>query len=206
MAIHRKPTVVDRDGARARIREFVVGDAEAIAVVVELSDRACVTLPATALRPHAGGGYAILGRWTDFARERAGGVEVPVIAEQVTVDVRRRPRETVRIRRSVAVEDRLVETPLTDERIELERAAVDVVADTPPQPRQDGDTLVVPIVEEEAVVVRRYRVREELRIRVVRTPRIDRRSVRLRRHEVAIERDPIPPRPDNPEPPEGDRS
>jgi hypothetical protein len=206
VAIHRKPTVVDRDGARARIRELVVDDAEAIAVVVELSDRACVTLPAAALRPHTDGGYAILGRWDDFVRERAGGVEVPVIAEQVTVDVRRRPRETVRVRRGVAVEDRLIETPLAEERIEVERAAVDVVADLPPQPRQDGDTLIVPIVEEEAVVVRRYRVREELRIRVVRTQRIDRRTVRLRRHEIAIERDSTTPSPDNPKTPEGDRS
>ena len=206
MATRRKPTVVDRDGVRARIREFVVDDTHTVAVIVELSNHAHLRLPAAVLRHAPDGGFAIAARWRELVHEDHDRYEIPVIAEHVTVDVRKRLREAVRVRRSIVREDRLVETPLTEERLEVDRVPVDTVSDSLPQPRREADLLVIPVVEEEVVVVRRYRVREELRIRVVRDQRIDRQTITLRRHEISIERSADHQSQQPPKSPEGDRS
>jgi uncharacterized protein (TIGR02271 family) len=59
-----------------------------------------------------------------------------------------------------------VPVDLTHEEIETERIAVGrVLADgEAAPPRQEGDTLIIPVVEEEVVVLKRRVVREELRI------------------------------------------
>lgn len=58
----------------------------------------------------------------------------------------------------------------TDE-VEVERVRLDQEVDTAPTVRQEGDTLIVPVIEEVLVVTKRYIVREEVRVtkrRVVR--------------------------------------
>lgn len=192
MATHRQPTVVDETGAGAHIREFIVDEQHTIGAVIQLATGTRLTLPMTLLEPHPDGGYAIRGRWRDYATEAIESVEVPVIAEHVTIDVRAHDRERVRVRRTVVEEPQLVETPVHDERLELERVAVDRMVDEMPRPRREGDLLVVPVVEEVVVIEKRLRLREELHIRIVREPRIDRQTVTLRRHELAVERTPQP--------------
>lgn len=50
------------------------------------------------------------------------------------------------------------------DRVDVERVAVNEEVDTPPEVRQEGDTLVVPVVEEVLVVTKRYRIIEEVRV------------------------------------------
>ncbi|MDQ3365710.1 MAG: YsnF/AvaK domain-containing protein [Myxococcota bacterium] len=188
MSIRRQPTVVDQDGVRARIREFVVDDAGTAAVLVMLANGAHVTLPAELLRPHSDGGYAIPVRWRHFALATGEVVEVPVIAEEVTVEVQRKLRDQVQIRRRVVTEQKVVETSLLEEHLDVERVPVNAWVDTMPEPRREGDTLIVPCVEEVEVVVKRLCVREELRIHLTRTRRSEQQTVTLRRHELDINR------------------
>ena len=61
--------------------------------------------------------------------------------------------------RAVLVEDTVERGKLTIERIAVDRAVTDA-----PEPRQDGDTLIVSVVEERLVVEKRLFVIEELRI------------------------------------------
>ncbi|MBA3454187.1 MAG: YsnF/AvaK domain-containing protein [Deltaproteobacteria bacterium] len=198
MATRRDSTVVDPDGVRARIREFIVDDSRASAVIVELAGGARITLPTELLHHHADGGYAIEAPWKSLAGAGSLELEVPVIAEIVTVGVRSVPRERLHVRRRVVTEQQIVETPIWTERIQVDHVPIGTFVERAPAARQEGDTLIIPCVEEVAVVEKRLRVREELRIRVVREQRIDRQSVPVRRFEIEIEREHNPTNPTNP--------
>jgi len=93
----------------------------------------------------------------------------------------------VRVRRRVVSEQQVVEIPVWHERIDVETVPVNAFVDRPPEPRQEGDVLVIPCVEEVVVVEKRLRVREELRVRVVREQRTHRETVELRRHEIELD-------------------
>jgi uncharacterized protein (TIGR02271 family) len=113
---------------------------------------------------------------------------VPLVAERVRVDKRTVERGRVRISKRVRRETVVVDEPLRRDDASVERVHVDRFVETPPEPRWDGDTFVLPIIEEVIVVTRRLRLVEELRIRrrtaTVRKPR----TVTVRREEALVER------------------
>lgn len=121
-----------------------------------------------------------------MAGDRDGTREIPVVAERPAVSTRPVVREVVRIARTTTEEARAVEVPVRAERIEIERVAVDRVVDVAPPVRREGDTLIVPCVEEILVVEKRLRVREELRIRTLPDDRIERRTVTVRRQDAEV--------------------
>jgi cysteine sulfinate desulfinase/cysteine desulfurase-like protein len=68
--------------------------------------------------------------------------------------------------------------------LDVQRVPIGQFVDRAPAPRQEGDVLIVPCIEEVVVVEKRLRVREELRIRIVREQRTHRQTVLVRRHEL----------------------
>ena len=68
--------------------------------------------------------------------------------------------------------------------------------EAPPRSREEGDTLVVPLVEEMAVVVKRLVLREEVRLRFVATETPFEAAVDVRRQQATVER--VPPGTDRP--------
>lgn len=188
MAIRRRTRIVDRDGVTGRLHGVVLVKGDEPLARVRLSHGVELMIPFEVLQHDSGGGYRLPGRWSDFAgRSDRGTTTIPVIQERVTVSVRPAPERKVRVRRRVVSEPQVVETPLWHERIDIQRVPVGAIVDSAPAARQEEDVLIVPVVEEVAVVEKRLRVREELRIRVVRERRIHRETVELRRHEVDIE-------------------
>jgi uncharacterized protein (TIGR02271 family) len=89
---------------------------------------------------------------------------VPLHEEVLEPQVR--PVETGRVRIHKRVETRPVELTVEAARDEvtIERVPVDRPVDAMPEPRQEGDTLVIPVVEEVVVTETRLVVREEVRI------------------------------------------
>ncbi len=85
-------------------------------------------------------------------------------------------RETLRGRR-VEVEQVLVGRTLAE-------------GEAPPRSREEGDTLVVPVFEEVAVVVKRLVLREEVRLRFVATEQPFEVAVDVRRQRAAVEQAP----------------
>jgi stress response protein YsnF len=57
-----------------------------------------------------------------------------------------------------------------------------------PQSRQEGDTLVIPVIEEIAVVVKRLVVTEEVRLRFVTTETPFEEAVSVRRQKATVDR------------------
>jgi uncharacterized protein (TIGR02271 family) len=94
----------------------------------------------------------------------------------------------VRVRLVTREHPETVELPLTKETFEVDRVPIGREIDAAPSPRQEGDTLVIPVVEEVIVTERRLVLKEELRLRRVRTTEQHRETVVLRRQEAIVER------------------
>ena len=84
--------------------------------------------------------------------------------------------------------EHLVDELLACESVEIERVPVGQIVECAPQMRQEGDTLIIPVMEEVLVIERRWRVKEEVRVRRLRTTRRCLERVHLRRQEALIAR------------------
>lgn len=117
---------------------------------------------------------------------------VPLHAEDAVVTRRDIAGDTVRVSVTTHENERLVDEELTHERVAIERVAVGRVVDHVPPIRKDGDLTIIPVVEEEAVVVieRRLVLREEIHMRRVRVTERHRETVTLRRQDADISRTP----------------
>ncbi len=114
------------------------------------------------------------------------------VEEQVGVAKRRQVTGTVRARTLSQEREQPVEADLSVETLEVERVPVGRFVDGPIPDRQDGDTTVISVIEEVAVVEVRLRLVEEVRI----TRRTESRRmtdhVTLRRQDVVIDQNPAP--------------
>jgi hypothetical protein len=187
MGTQRRMSVIDGAGVHGTLRRIEAESSGHPLAVVDIGRGVRVRVPFDLLQHDPSGGYTLAARWSDFAVTTEDGTSIPVIAQEVTVDIRPAPEKTLRARRRVVVEQRDVEVPVWKERIHVEHVAIDQFVDQAPTPRYEGDVLVIPIIEEVPVVQVRLRVREELRVQVVREQHVHRETVTLRRHEVDIE-------------------
>lgn len=118
---------------------------------------------------------------------------IPLIEERARVDKRVVERAVVRISTSIKQSDHVIAEPLRHEEIEIQRVPVNKEVDSMPSVRQEGDVVVIPVVEERAVLVKRLVLVEELHVHrhvieeIVDTP------VSLRSTEISVERRGSPP-------------
>lgn len=114
---------------------------------------------------------------------------LPVVSEQVEVERRARPIARVRVRKTTRVDDATVDLASAKEDVSVERVPIGRIVDVPPQIRTEGDTTIVPVVEETVVVQKRLLLREEIRITKRRSEETRRVTVPLRRQQVDIQRE-----------------
>ena len=89
--------------------------------------------------------------------------------------------------------EQLLDETLAREQVEVEPSPIGKVVEVPPSVREEGDTIIIPIVEEILVVERRLLLKEEVRVRRVRSSESHRERVMLRRQEAIITRDSVEP-------------
>ena len=80
-----------------------------------------------------------------------------------------------------------MDEPLLRESVQVERVPINRLVAEAPASRQEGDTLVVPILEEVLVVEKRLMLMEEVRITRTRTEVHEPQTVTLRSEEAVIE-------------------
>src|SRR5215467_11668288 len=97
--------------------------------------------------------------------EHKDQVVVPLHAEEVSVAKRRVVTGQVKVGTVTKESEQLVEELLEHEHVEIERIAVGKEVDKAPAVRQEGDTLIIPVLEEIVVVERRLLLKEEVRVR-----------------------------------------
>jgi uncharacterized protein (TIGR02271 family) len=107
---------------------------------------------------------------------------MPLLREDVVVTKRPVNTNRVVVRRVTREHSEPIAALLAHEGVEITRVPVDRRIDRMPDVRQDGDALVIPIVEERLVVERRLFLKEEVRVRRVRARATHRETVTLRHH------------------------
>lgn len=104
------------------------------------------------------------------------------------LQIERRIRETGSVQVSVATShrDHLVDQMLTTTDVNIEHVPIGTFVEHVPEIREEGDTVVIPIVEE--VVVTRLLLREEIRLTRRSTTRRYQKTVSLRAEEAIVTR------------------
>lgn len=119
------------------------------------------------------------------------GLRIPVIEEQLEVDTRVVDTgRGVRIHKTVSERPVTVDERLARDEVEVRHVPVDriVAPEDAPVTRYEGDTLVVPVLEEVLVVERRLRIKEELHITRIRHEERYHDTIVLKNEQVEIER------------------
>jgi uncharacterized protein (TIGR02271 family) len=113
---------------------------------------------------------------------------IPLAEEELVVDRQKVERGRVRVTKTVREHEALVQDSVLREEVEVQRVAIDRVVQQAPEVRYEADVLVIPIVEEVAVVHKQLVLKEELRVRKRsrQTPHEER--VTLRTEEAVVER------------------
>ncbi|MGI4797185.1 MAG: YsnF/AvaK domain-containing protein [Janthinobacterium lividum] len=115
-------------------------------------------------------------------------IVLPLYAEQIAV-ARHKLERKVQVHLRTVNRDHAVDELLTHERVEIERVPIGRQIDAIPANRQEGDTTIIPVVEEVVVVHRQLVLKEEIRMRRVRVTEHHRETVSLREQEATVERD-----------------
>jgi len=115
-------------------------------------------------------------------------LRIPVIREEAVVRTREVERGGVRIHKTVNEREEVVEQPTMREDVDVERVAIGRVIDTVPEVREEGDTLIIPVLEEMLVVEKRLVLKEEIRVTKRRTTETEQARVVLNEEQVTIER------------------
>jgi uncharacterized protein (TIGR02271 family) len=130
------------------------------------------------------------GEKTMRKKEDENHVIVPLHAEELTVAKRRIVTGRARISTMTRQQEELVEVLLTRERVEIERTPIGKPLEHVPAVREEGDTLVIPVVEEVLMVQRRLVLKEEIRVRRVHETERHQERVTLRKQDASITRIP----------------
>lgn len=114
-------------------------------------------------------------------------LRIPVIREEAVVRTREVERGGVRVHKTVHEREEVIEQPTYHEQVHVERVAIGRTIDAVPGVREEGDTLIIPVVEEMLVVEKRLVLKEEVRITRQRTQTTEQARVILREEQVQIE-------------------
>jgi stress response protein YsnF len=116
-------------------------------------------------------------------------LRIPLHVEEVSVSRREVEKANVRIALITGTREQLVDEELTHVRVEIERVPIGRTIEVVPPISQDGDTAIIPVVEEIVVVERRLVLKEEIRIRRVGTKEQHQETIVLRQQEALITRE-----------------
>lgn len=115
-------------------------------------------------------------------------VVIPVVQEELRIDTRQRETGRVRLTKTVQERDVPIAASSIQEEVQIEHLPVNRFIAEPISVRYEGDTMIIPIMEEVVVVEKRLRLKEEVRVtkRQVTTP--VNQTIRLRSEELNVER------------------
>jgi uncharacterized protein (TIGR02271 family) len=162
-------------------------------VVIRLDSGQQLLVPAEMLVCQQDGSYYLPLSPTEveaYSRQHSTAHEtlvIPVIVEEV--DVQKRSVETGKVRITKVVHERqaVVDEPLLQDEVEVERVPIERLVEEAIPVRYEGDTMIVSVLEEVLVVEKRLMLKEELHIRKRRVERHQPQCVTLRHEEARVE-------------------
>jgi stress response protein YsnF len=117
--------------------------------------------------------------------------KIPLTTEELRVEKRSVVTGRVRVKTVVDSFEQIVKESLKTERLETTRVEIGKEIDSIPSVRTEGDTTVIPVVEEVLIVEKRLFLKEEIHVRrVVSNDQVE-APVTLRKQRAVVERDDI---------------
>jgi uncharacterized protein (TIGR02271 family) len=113
---------------------------------------------------------------------------IPVIQEQATVTKRVVETGKVHIAKRLREYEEVVDIPQIQEEVRVEHVPVNQFVDDAPKVRTEGETTIIPVLEERAVVEKRLFLVEELHIRKERKESHYPQKVKVLKEEVEVKR------------------
>lgn len=160
-----------------------------ITVLLENGQR--VTVPSTALVRQLDGSYYLDALSTDLAATDShvatDSLVIPLVREELDIQKHQVERGRIRFTKTVQEREELVEMPLLHDEVQVERVTINRPINEPVSVRYEGDTMIVPILEEVLVVEKRLMLKEELRISKRQVQEMWSETVHLRTENIAME-------------------
>ena len=135
-------------------------------------------------RPIIGTGAGAADRGGNIVEEQV----LPLVEETLVTQRRTVETGTVRVRTVLQQREELARAEIYRHAVSVEHVPINREIDEIPEPWEDGDVLVIPIVEEVLVVEKRLMLREEVRVRRERQADVVQQPVTLRSMEAVVER------------------
>ena len=116
-------------------------------------------------------------------------IAIPLVEERLVTSKRVMEQGRVKVRTVVDERESVVREQLRRAEVDIERVPVNREVDEVPPVREEGDTTIVPVVQEVLVVEKRLMVTEEIRIRRRETVEEHVEPVTLRSQRAVVERE-----------------
>lgn len=115
---------------------------------------------------------------------------IPVVQEQAHVYKQQIESAKVKVQTNITEVEKTLEIPLIKESYEVERVPVDQLVDEHPSIREEGDRIIIPVVQEVLVVQKRLKVVEEVHLIKRQNTVTKTESFTLKKEDVTVERIP----------------
>jgi uncharacterized protein (TIGR02271 family) len=187
--------VIDSRGVRATIEKNGPGPSETgeTYLSIRTEDGLILAIPKEKLIDVKPGILQYRGEFDDPELQREAGqnsdsVVIPVVQEEMQVGHRVTETGRIRVNKTVNEREEVVDEPLVREDFEIERLPVNRVLDKPMEVEYEGDTMLLPVMEEEIVVEKRLILKEVIRVTRRKKEIHQPQRVTLRSEEVTVER------------------
>ena len=125
---------------------------------------------------------------TRQTEERLENTIIPIIEERALLGKDIVETGKVRISKRVSEHEEIIDEPLLHEEVSVERVAVNKFVDAPPEIRHEGDTMIIPVVEERLVLEKRLFLVEEMHVKKQVVESHQPQRITLQKEEVEVKR------------------
>lgn len=191
-----RTAVISKDGARGTLVDATPVETDTTHALVEFETGQRVLVPLDALTLQADGSYYYLAlRQDELVQGHSIGTQhpdeslvLPVIAESVIVQKHTRITGRIRISKAVHEREEVVDEPLLRRTVHVERVPINRVVEGDIPVRYEGDTMIIPVLEEVLVVEKRLMLKEELHITQQQEELHQPQRIVLRNEDITVER------------------
>jgi uncharacterized protein (TIGR02271 family) len=114
---------------------------------------------------------------------------IPLVEERLSIEKKEVEAGRLRVRVSVDEREERVPVTLTHDEVVIERVPKNIPLSELPSVRLEGNTTIIPVVEEVVVVEKRLMLIEEIHVRRKAASSTEEVAVTLRSEQASIERD-----------------
>lgn len=184
--------VIDQDGERGVIAAF---DPQEPLVAVEY-DGQTLLVPTDLLTALGQSYFSLPASFKTLVRHETAddqeALVIPVVAESVAWSKRTLDRGAVRVHVTVGEREVVVDEPLAEDQVNVERVAINRPLDKPVKQRVEGDTTIIPVMKEVLLVRKQLMLVEEVRLTRTRVEVRRPQTVTLRTEAAQVERVEMP--------------